>query len=143
MDLFAPVQPICTKIQASVTGLTAVGPVSMLTGTMVEITAKLPGVFVRPVNSDALSAQNVPTAFIETEDYEIVVAVPHGAGNIAPEFLAGPIAGAVIDALIGFQPAPQYQPLYFKGFGEASYLVGYAEFPLKFTFRFSHSQPMR
>lgn len=140
-DLFAPIEPISAKIAADVPGLVAVGPVSLLTGTLQEITARLPGVFIRPASSNASSHPNVPSGFADEQDYEIVVAVPHGISNAPPETQAGPIAGAVIESLLGFIPTPQFQPLYYKGFGEASYLAGYAEFPLRFSVKMTHKKP--
>ena len=96
--------------------------------------------FIRPLSSNAASKPNMPTGFVDAEEYEIIIAVPHGIGLNPPEVAAGPLAGDVIQALIGFAPTAQFQPLYFKGFGDHSINVGYAEFPLRFTTQLTYSK---
>jgi hypothetical protein len=141
LDLFAPITPICDQLSASIDGLVSVGPASLLTGQLIEITQRLPGIFVRPLSSEATGLPNIPTAFKDDQLYEIVVAVPCGEHDEAPELWAGPIAGSAIEALAGFAPTAQFQAMEFKGFSDHSINVGYAEFPLRFSTRLAYSKP--
>ena len=141
LDLFAPIGPICDKLENTLDGLVSVGPASLLTGKLVDITQRLPGIFVRPLSSEAVSPPSVPTQFRDDQQYEIVVAVPCGEHDVPPELWAGPLAGAAIEALVGFAPTAQFQAMEFKGFGDHSISVGYAEFPLRFSTRLAYSKP--
>jgi hypothetical protein len=133
-NLFAAEPLIIARIKAMVPGLKTVASASILAGAQ-DIAPYCPAAFVLPMGGDVDSNAGRGIVQVERQRWQIVVVVSNIRDPLDVDTTAQQAGGyllQVYQALCGWPPAADLDPMRYAGRPDPYYEVGYGEFPVLF-----------